>query len=218
MAPGLSGVTLINIRAPDGARCRRLQLRRKYAPVSSDLRVSQSGSGVSSRTVCGASVIRRLEKQGRRAAVNGSENRHTALLVMTDSCPWLMVRQSGIGTHPTLLSDRPAWPSSRNLARPPECRLSVVLLTLASLMTVTAPRPLMAATVAIRPIACPSSRRRRSCASLWPPPPPLLASFPVPARLPDTSWQPSDSSSEPPCMCRGPSRTAIRHPLWRRSR
>jgi hypothetical protein len=206
----------MQFRAPDGARCRRLQLRRQYAPFSSDLQVSQSGAGVSSRTVCGAPVIRRLAKQGRRAAVNGPENRHTALLVMTDSCPWLMVRQSGIGTHPTLHPARPAWPSSRNRARPPECRLSVVLLTFASLMTVTAPRPLMAATVPIRPMACPTSRRRRSCASLCPPP--LLASFPVPARLPDTSWQPSDSSSEPRCRCRGPSRTAIQHPLWRRSR
>jgi hypothetical protein len=197
-------------------RCRRLQLRRQYAPFSSDLRVSQSGTGVSSRTPCGAPVIRRLEKQSRRAAAIGSENRHTTLLVMADSCPWLMVRQSGIGTHPTLHPDRPAWPSSRNRARPPECRLSVILLTLASLMTVTAPRSLMAATVPIRPIAYPTSQRRRSCASLCPPP--LLASFPVPARLPDTSWQPSDSSPEPPGRCREPSRTAIQHPLWRRSR
>ena len=197
-------------------RCRRLQLRRKYAPFSSELRVSRPGTGVISRTACGGPVIRRLEKQGRRAAVNGSESSHTALLVMADSSSWLMVRQSGIGTHPTLLPNRPAWPSSRNLALPPECRLSMVLLIFASLMTVTAPRLLMAATVAIGPIACPTSPRRRSCASLWPPP--LLATFPVPARLPDTSWQPSDSSPEPPCKCREPSRAATQHPLWRRIR
>jgi len=141
-------------------RCRRLQLRRKYAPFSSDLRVSRPGTGAIPRTPCGGPVIRQIEKQSRRAAVNGPENSHTALLVMADSRPWLMVRQSGIGTHPTLLPDRPAWPSSRNLALPPECRLSVVLLTFASLMTVTVPRPLIAATVAIRPIACPTSRRR----------------------------------------------------------
>ena len=198
-------------------RCRRLQLRRKYAPLSSDLRLSRPGTGAIPRTPCGGPVIRPIEKQGRRAAaINGSESSHTALLVMADSSSWLMVRQSGIGTNPTLIPDRPAWPSSRNLALAPECRLSVMLLTVASLMTVTAPRSLLAATVAIRPIACPTSRRRRSRPSLWPPS--LLATFPVPARLPDTSWQPSDSSPEPPCRCREPSRAAIQHFLWRRTR
>lgn len=111
---------------------------------------------------------------------------------------------------------RPLRPLSRNPALPPECRLSVVLRTFESLMTVTALRPLIAAAVAIGPIACPTSPRRRSCVSLWPPP--LLATFPVPARLPDTSWQPSDSSPEPPGRCRAPSRAAIQHPLWRRNR
>ncbi len=150
-------------------RCRRLQLRRKYAPFSSELRVSRPGTGVISRTPCGGPVIRRLEKQGRRAAVIGSESSHTALLVMADSCPWLMVRQSGTGTHPTLLADRPASPSSRNLALPPECRLSVVLLTFASLMTVTAPRPLMAATVATGPMleGVPEPARPRDVSEPW---------------------------------------------------
>ncbi|EXI90543.1 MAG: hypothetical protein AW11_00737 [Candidatus Accumulibacter regalis] len=194
----------------------RQGLRRKYAPLSSALRVSRPGTGAIPRTPCGGPVIRPIEKQGRRAAINGSESSHTALLVMADSSSWLMVRQSGIGTNPTLIPDRPAWPSSRNLALAPECRLSVMLLTVASLMTVTAPRSLLAATVAIRPIACPTSRRRRSRPSLWPPS--LLATFPVPARLPDTSWQPSDSSSEPPGRCREPSRAATQHPLWRRIR